>query len=168
VTRIRLAHLPDEELTPRQLQHRRRAERDKRSADMPRATTISMDRFPKQELERLRALYPEDISAERPVTRADCVDGVRPCPFVGCHWNLYLDVNPKTGSIQLNFPHLEPDEMTASCVLDLASRGGMTMDEVGACTNITRERVRQIEVKATAKIANSDEAVALAMGVIGR
>lgn len=82
---------------------------------------------------------------ERPRSRADCVGEQRPCPWVGCRHHLYLDVNPSTGAIKLNFPDLEPWELRHSCVLDLAARDGMTLTEVGAVLNVTRERVRQIE-----------------------
>src|SRR5215831_5555094 len=44
------------------------------------------------------------IEDSRPKTRAECVNGPRPCQFVSCKHNLYLDVNPETGSIKLNFP----------------------------------------------------------------
>ena len=95
-----------------------------------------------------------------PLTRAECEDGPRPCPYVSCHHHLYLDVNPETGSIKLNFPDREPDEMVESCALDVAERGGITLEEVGAIVNLTRERVRQLEVRATAKLrllsANGD------------
>lgn len=89
--------------------------------------------------------------SERPRTRAECADGHRPCPFVGCKWHLYLDVL-STGSIKFNFPDLEPDELEESCALDVADRGSTTFDEVGAIMNITRERVRQIWVAARMKI----------------
>src|SRR5687768_1099494 len=47
------------------------------------------------------------IDTQRPRTRAECVSGPRPCLFVSCKHNLYLDVNPETGSIKLNFPDKE-------------------------------------------------------------
>lgn len=94
--------------------------------------------------------YPTDVV--RPRTRGDCVDGVRPCPFVSCSQHLYLDVNQETGAIKLNFPHLEVWEMKDSCALDVADRGGITLEEVGEITNLTRERIRQVEVNGLAKI----------------
>ena len=88
----------------------------------------------------------------RPRTRAECKDGHRPCPFVSCRYHLYLDVNPETGSSKLNFPHLAVDEMRETCSLDVAARGGATLEQVGELLNITRERVRQIEVRALVQL----------------
>lgn len=84
----------------------------------------------------------------RPQTRGDCKGGARPCPYVGCRYNLYLDVKEKTGNITLRFPDIGPEDMKTSCVLDVADAGGVTLEEVGATINVTRERVRQLEVKA--------------------
>lgn len=77
--------------------------------------------------------------AARPRTRGDCVDGPRPCPFAGCRHSLLVDVNPATGGVKLM------PESADSCSLDVADRGGMTLEEVGQLTNVTRERIRQIE-----------------------
>ena len=44
--------------------------------------------------------YPDWI--ERPKTRADCVDGPRPCPYISCAHHLYLDVNNESGAIKFN------------------------------------------------------------------
>lgn len=111
-----------------------------------RAKTISGARLTRAE-RRLpsMAIYPEDV--ERPRTRGECEGGPRPCPFVSCAHHLYLDVNDATGAIKLNFPHLEVDELKESCSLDVADRGGITLEEVGDILNLTRERIRQIEVK---------------------
>lgn len=84
----------------------------------------------------------------RPRCRAECENVPRPCPFLSCRHHLYLDVNASTGSIKFNFPDLEPWEMTESCALDVADRGGVTLEEVGAIINVTRERIRQLECRA--------------------
>lgn len=113
-----------------------------------RARSISVKRMPKREVQFGRALYPDEDDVGRPKTRGDCAGGARPCPYVSCAHHLYLDVTPKTGAIKLNFPDLEPDEMAHSCALDVADEGGKPLEDVGAFTNLTRERIRQIEVRA--------------------
>lgn len=87
----------------------------------------------------------------RPKTRADCVNGPRPCPWASCKHHLYLDVSSK-GAIKLNRPDLEIDELSESCALDVADRGVATLEEVGGLMNMVRERVRQIEVTGLAKL----------------
>jgi Sigma-70, region 4 len=89
---------------------------------------------------------------DRPRTRADCVAGVRPCPYVGCGHHLYLRVS-KDGIVRLNFPGLEPGDLAETCTLDVAERGGLLLEEVGTVMGVTRERVRQIEEQALAKLA---------------
>lgn len=123
-----------------------------------RAKTISIKRLSKREMALGRELWPPSINDahERPLTRADCLPGGcnehRPCVFVSCKHNLYLDVNEHTGSIKLNTPDLEPGEVYESCELDIADRGGLTLEEVGEVMNLTRERVRQLETRGMAKL----------------
>ena len=93
---------------------------------------------------------------ERPRTRADCARCPRPCPFVSCKWHLYLRVNPN-GSLVLDWPDLEPGDLRESCALDLAERGGMTLDEVAEVSNVTREMVRQLQLSAIRRLANRDD-----------
>lgn len=92
------------------------------------------------------------VDAARPSTRAQCRSGPRPCLFVSCRFHLYLDVNELTGAMKLNFPHLQPWELAESCALDIAERGGMSLEELGALLNVTRERARQIELTAIGKL----------------
>ena len=125
-----------------------------------RARTISVKRMTKRELEIGRLLYPEH-DYEKPKSRSECVEGMRPCPFVSCKHHLYLDVSSRTGAIKLNFPDLEVWEMTETCALDIADRGGTTLEEVGAIMNLTRERIRQVEVKALAKLDALQDMMAL-------
>lgn len=89
----------------------------------------------------------------RPRTRADCVAGPRPCVFLSCRYNLYLDVDETSGSIKLNFPNLELHELLDTCALDVADRHGVTLEHVGSLMNLTRERIRQVEEKACARLA---------------
>lgn len=125
-----------------------------------RARTISVQRLGRRVLEPLPSKW-MDSDTERPRTRAECVDGVRPCPYVSCAHHLYIDVSPRTGSIKLNFPDLEVWELTHSCALDLADAGGMTLERVGEIMNLTRERVRQVEVKALEQLQTHVEVAEL-------
>lgn len=129
----------------------REQRRSRRKRDV-RARTISVKRMTKRELELGRLLYPDVEDVARPKTRAECQEGERPCPFVSCKHHLYLDVSARTGAIKLNFPDLEVWEMNETCALDVADRGGTTLEEVGAIMNLTRERIRQVEVKGLAKL----------------
>lgn len=129
----------------------------KRAAHAVGFRTVSIKRMSKRELELGRLMFPENPEVLRPKTRAECVGGPRPCPFVSCKYHLYLDVQARTGAIKLNFPDIEVEEMNESCSLDVADRGGATLEEVGAIMNLTYGGVRQIEVSAMAKIDASRE-----------
>jgi hypothetical protein len=129
----------------------REQRRSRRKRDV-RARTISVKRMTKRELELGRMLYPDVEDVQKPKVREDCAQAERPCPFVSCKHHLYLDVSARTGAIKLNFPDLEVWEMTETCALDVADRGGTTLEEVGAIMNLTRERIRQVEVKGLAKL----------------
>jgi len=138
-----------------------REQRRSRRKRAIRAKTISVKRMTKRELELGRMLYPDVDEVERPRMRSECAEAMRPCPFVSCKHHLYLDVSARTGAIKLNFPDLEVWEMTETCALDVADRGGTTLEEVGAIMNLTRERIRQVEVKGLAKLSALRDMTAL-------
>lgn len=117
-----------------------------------RARTINVKRLSRKEIELTRELTPA-IEYDRPRTRAECASGPRPCPFVACKHHLYMDVSPTTGAIKLNFPDLEVWEMQESCALDVAERDGVTLEAVGFLMNLTRERIRQLEIQALAQLS---------------
>jgi hypothetical protein len=123
---------------------------------VPRAVTIAAKRLNKKEQAARAELagdrFVELLEAERPRVRGQCGEEQRPCPFVSCKHHLYLDVNPETGSIKLNFPDLEVWELAETCSLDVADRGGITLEEVGEILNLTRERIRQVEVRGLLKL----------------
>jgi hypothetical protein len=121
-----------------------------------RARTISIRRLSKTELNLGRMMYPEE-EYWRPQSRGECADMERPCPFVSCKYHLYIDVHPVRGSIKINFPDLEVWEMTDTCALDIADRGGITLEEVGEIMNLTRERVRQVETQGLSKLEGLSE-----------
>ncbi|MDB4964822.1 MAG: hypothetical protein JWN44_511 [Myxococcales bacterium] len=116
-----------------------------------RSKTIAPKRLTKEEL-RFRELLPLFDDLDRPASRGACKEEMRPCPYVSCKHHLYLDVNPETGSIKLNFPDLEVWEMAETCSLDVADKGGITLEEVGEILNLTRERIRQVEVRGLLKL----------------
>ena len=111
-----------------------------------RSRTIPMRQLTRDEL--IQGAELTDIfEYDRPRSRADCLDMPRPCPFVSCRHHLYLEVNEDTGSIKLNFPDMDLEELPETCALDVADRGGVTLEEIGEILNLTRERIRQVEAK---------------------
>lgn len=123
-----------------------------------RAHTVSVKRLSKRELERGAAEYPEQPGRDylRPRTFEECesvgLGDITPCPFVSCKHHLYFDVNPRTGSVKINFPGREVDELTETCSKHVEMRGGLTLEEVADVMNLTRERVRQLQSRAIAKL----------------
>lgn len=95
----------------------------------------------------------ERVERERPKTRGDCVDGPRPCPFVGCRHHLALSVNPKTGSIHHAWDVDALDRMPATCSLDVAD-DGVERDQpvVARYLNVSHDRVRRVEERALSKL----------------
>ena len=65
-----------------------------------------------------------------PRTRGDCANGPRPCSWTACRHHLAGTVRGTPGE---------------SCTLDVADRGGATLEEISRALGVTRERVRQIE-----------------------
>jgi hypothetical protein len=125
--------------------------RRRRRRTRPRSKTIAMKRLTREEL-RVGALMYPPVDVPRPTNREQCREEIRPCPWVACKHHLYLDINPETGSIKINFPDLEPWELKHTCALDVAERGGITLEEVGEIMNLTRERIRQVEVRGLLKL----------------
>lgn len=95
-------------------------------------------------------LYPER-DFWRPRVREDCTEVSRPCPYVACRHNMYLDVIGPRGSIRFNYPDKQPWDIdeNESCSLDIIeSRLELSIREVGMALGITHEGARQIELKA--------------------
>ncbi len=109
------------------------------------------------------------LPVSRPLTRGDCRDVPRPCPFVSCRFNLLIDVNAH-GAIRFNATDLPPvtpgtnnadfeasaehatdvwasAERLDSCALDvIAARGcdEMTFDQIASAIGVSRQRVERI------------------------
>lgn len=116
-----------------------------------RTVVVAIKQLSRGAIIRQRAEYAHELATPRPKTRGECVDGPRPCPFVSCRHHMYLEVNPETGSIQFNRPQFQPWELEHSCSLDIAATEH-TLEEVGELLQVTRERARQIEVRALLKL----------------
>jgi hypothetical protein len=131
-----------------------REQRRSRRKRAVRGRSISVRRLSQRDLELGRLIYSDaDDYPQRPATRGECGAGERPCPFVSCAHHLALDVSARTGAIKLNFPDLEVWEMAETCALDVADRGSTTLEETAGKMNLTRERIRQLEMKGLAKLA---------------
>jgi hypothetical protein len=105
---------------------------------------------PEEKLERAHRRL--KLAEMRPKTRADCSASPRPCPWVSCRYHLYLEVTA-SGSLKLLSPHLDVLEMTETCALDVADRGGTTLKKVGELFGVSLERARQDELEALHGVA---------------
>lgn len=146
---------------PRELSEEPSGEQPRRRAKTMSRKEMARDlrrRRQRGELDPEEAELLSQMQELRPRTRAECVNGPRPCLFVSCKHNLYLDVNPDTGSIKLNFPDKEIWELAYTCALDVAEKGGITLEEVGEIMNLTRERIRQVETRGLLKLREAAEA----------
>ncbi|HEY1956028.1 MAG TPA: sigma factor-like helix-turn-helix DNA-binding protein [Polyangiaceae bacterium] len=160
-------HLPVLQEAPAPETVTREMLRSRRKRDV-RAVTISTKRMTKRELKFGKMIADATLESlgdvERPHTRGECTEE-RPCPFVSCAHHLYLDVSDRTGAIKMNFPDIDAEQlekMPATCALDVADRDGATLEEVGEIMNLTRESVRQVEMRALAKTKR-----AIARGALG-
>lgn len=105
-----------------------------------------------------------DCDEDRPAfpgNRSVCRTGPRPCPWAGCRYHLEFHVT-EVGTLYRHHPDQELEDLPDTCALDVADRHigqGITLGDVGNYLNITRERTRQIERDALAKL-RSDPAVA--------
>jgi hypothetical protein len=118
-------------------------------SDANRDRTIVLRSLSARDIKIGALLYPER-GYWRPQQRADCIDAGRPCPYVGCKYNLYLSVKDN-GSLTLTHPGQEVWDARHSCALDLADEGGLSQADVSRVLGVTRERVRQIEEAALEK-----------------
>lgn len=114
---------------------------------------------------------------KRPRTRADCINGPRPCPWVSCRYHLAVDVT-SSGSIKVNAPRnqiggvrtIHPDTTAGdglldiaasnvrnpSCALDEADAGAKNLADIARAIGVSRERARQINDAALAKLRSQN------------
>jgi len=125
----------------------------------------------------------EDVEAiERPETRGDCIDGPRPCPWVGCRYHLLVDVNSR-GDLALNrrtgqsrrdtlyateqsvelveeWMDIAIDRLSTmreTCALDVAERGEHSVPELAELLGISRQSARDLMIKARSEGARVAE-----------
>jgi hypothetical protein len=91
------------------------------------------------------------VDPDRPVTRGDCVDVERPCPYVSCRHHLLLEVNEQTGGIRANHG-LEVEELEESCSLDVADAGVAPLATVARLMGVSQPRIQQIEESGLRKL----------------
>lgn len=105
--------------------------------------------------------FPWDDYGPAPVVRRDCLEGgsnaARPCPWARCRWHLATDYNRLNGSLTLNFPGVDLDQIPETCALDVADRGETSLDDVGRYLNVTREAMRLAEIRAFRKIVETSD-----------
>ena len=114
----------------------------------------------------------DEPAITRPRTRADCVRGPRPCPWISCRHHLAEPRINERGRLYLNvlsdslgvdadaatvdaFIDAASDallDMAETCALDVveADPDGVTLEVTGGALAVTRERCRQLEGKALA------------------
>lgn len=90
----------------------------------------------------------------RPVTRGDCADGPRPCPWASCTHHAIHGLLIRDGGDAITDDAAAEliETMPASCTLDVADAGGDTLAVVGDLLGVTRERVRQLEAHALQRL----------------
>ncbi len=92
----------------------------------------------------------------RPVTRGDCADVPRPCPFSSCRYHLELNDTPPKRQRGQRSHHAErmanrrAANVTESCALDVADRGGIGPLEVARYMGTTDQHVSIVEERALA------------------
>lgn len=115
------------------------------------------------------------LEALRPVTRADCADGPRPCPWIRCRHHLLIEAALVGRERLERSPAWAPglrvhpaarrartleDALRAlpeSCALDVAAAhpDGAALETIGEVLGVTRERVRQVEALALRKLTSA-------------
>ena len=113
----------------------------------------------------LAGLFETTTGEWRPRTRADCVgrglNACRPCCYVECRYHLYGELDPDTGDyVTYHRPGGEVDwdrvpmdlaMMTETCALDVAERGGATLEEVAVLVGVNTSRCDVIETEALSR-----------------
>lgn len=122
--------------------------------DRSKGTITEPRKWPKGLLARSLPIL-NDNGLARPLTRAECEDGPRPCPWVSCQYNLLADVR-KHKVVDLYDESVDVDDYGPSCALDIADAGEHSLEDIASVMGITRDAVRQIEFTALRKLEKTD------------
>jgi hypothetical protein len=106
-------------------------------------------------------LVQQDERGVRPITRADCDDVPRPCPWIECRYhNARVERDGRSsepGRLRgLRIAAL--DDPHRSCALDVAEAGGVEIGEVAEILGLTVEGARLAEERALASLRRALEA----------
>ena len=90
----------------------------------------------------------------RPLTRGDCLDGPRPCPWVSCRYHLGWEHREikrlmREGSLEEAVEAIAC--LPATCALDCAESGALSSEQVGPLVGVTRQAVDQILLRVVKK-----------------
>lgn len=113
----------------------------------------------------------EYAEKHRPKKRSDCfkdrMNGgktLRQCKWFLCKYHLLFDISDKYGALKVNFPKVfdkggvNLSAMKETCALDVAEKGGLTLDEVGVYMNHVRQGINLIELAGKAKLVDDPRA----------
>lgn len=94
--------------------------------------------------------FEPELTAEldnlRPKNRSECINGPRPCPWVGCKYHLWGDFDDN-GEHTCAHPGKMPWELEHTCALDLADDGPISTEQIGQAIGVGAERARQLVVE---------------------
>lgn len=133
--------------------------RPRQTTGRVRPVTVAAKRISHRAIAQAQEVYPLEehtFGEGRPRSYELCtkigLGSVIPCPFVSCRSHLYVDVNPANGSIRVSRPDLDPTDLPETCGRRLMDQGGLTLESLGDGMNVTRERIRQLEMLALAEL----------------
>jgi hypothetical protein len=87
----------------------------------------------------------------RPKTYGDCLLGPRPCPFIGCRYNLLSEVS-FAGGLRLR----RYKDGMETCALDMANKGGMDTRTVARVLGLGKNRILQISADGMEKMRTAE------------
>lgn len=99
-----------------------------------------------------------DVSPGMPRTRRECPNG--PCPHVGCRYHLWTERRlDRRGAVVDLRETAAFGNVDHTCVLNEIACGPLTLEAIGGLFHLSRERVRQIEADALARLRDGDPGV---------